>query len=539
MHNHRKTISILLIYGLALQVVLPAVAQNTPAVESSRQLSGTTAPAIPPLEKAMDLPSMQVAALAEKSPYSSAAIRKQIDALDQESKKREEAFKAATKRADGQVGDMEKELGKLKTTTNDPAIVRQRKVLHCRIAAIEKQVTDDTFEYLQEQIAADVRISKLRLLESWGEENRQIDAQIARGTAGDRPFGNVLDIGKRGSQKPFKDQEDDISWGQKELEAARQSGQFPKEIQSEVVKEYVNRLAQNIARNSDLQVPLRVMVVQQEARKNGRPVLDKDGQPEQVANAMALPGGYLIIYAGLIQAAANESELAGVVAHEMAHISARHGRRLAKKGTFFSIASLAALIGLQLIAPGLFQAASYLGYYLKGLLLQAIFNGLGIVFTLDALGVSRDFELEADQLGMQYAWKTGYDPRGFIGLFDQMSQKKGYASRTSFFATHPAFGERILNSLKESKVLESLNPNQKYITDTLEFQKIQKIVNSSLYKTKEEVEKEENKPSLHAAEPTEQECQELLAPANSGNNKISSISPPLLAAGPVLCAAQP
>jgi predicted Zn-dependent protease len=122
---------------------------------------------------------------------------------------------------------------------------------------------------------------------------------------------------------------------------------------------------------------------------------------------------------------------------------------------------------------------------------------------------------------MQYAWRAGYNPRGFIDLFDQMSQKEGYASRTSFFATHPAFGERILNSLKEYKVLESLNTNRKYITDTAEFQTIREEVNVSLRKTKEEVAEEENRPSLNPKEPSDQECQQLLGPAASAPKAAS------------------
>jgi len=169
-------------------------------------------------------------------------------------------------------------------------------------------------------------------------------------------------------------------------------------------------LAQNIARNGDLQVPPRVFVVHQELRKNGKVVLDQQGQPQQVANAMALPGWYLFVYAGMILASGTESELAGVVAHEISHAAARHAHRMASKGTWYNIAQLGAVIGLQIFAPGLFTAASYLGYQLKMLLLQGIFSGMGLIFTIDALGVSRDFELEADQLGMQYAWKSGYDP---------------------------------------------------------------------------------------------------------------------------------
>jgi Zn-dependent protease with chaperone function len=514
MKEAKKWISIFLIYLMVTPAGSAFVTGAGQATAPSTQVSGVTASASlaapPTLDEVSKLPSLEIATLAEKFRYPAPTVQKSIDTRKAESKKGENAFKTAAKQANKQVSSLERQLAALPTTTTDTAVVRQRKLIHCQLIAVEKKVTDDTFNYLQRQIATDVQISKLQLLQTWPGQDQQVKAQIKQGTTGQREFGNVLDIGRRGSLKPFRGQQDDIAWGKKEIEEARRAGLFPKEMDDPVVKEYVNRVAQNLAQNSDLQVPLNVFVVKQEVLKNGKPVLDKNGQPQQVENAMALPGGYLVIYAGLIKAAANESELAGVMAHEMAHVAARHSRRLANKGRTFNIVSLAALIGLQLVAPGLFQAASYLGYYLKGLLLQGIFNGLGIVFTLDALGVSRDFELEADQLGMQYAWKAGYDPAGFIDLFDQMSAKEGYASRTSFFATHPAFGERTINSLKEYTILESITPGRTYTSDTSEFQEIRTRVQKGLVKTKAEIIEEENRPSLNPKGPSEQECRGLL-----------------------------
>jgi hypothetical protein len=181
------------------------------------------------------------------------------------------------------------------------------------------------------------------------------------------------------------------------------------------------------------------------------------------------------------------------------------------KGQTFGIIQLAAQIGLSIFAPGLFQAASYLGYYLKGLLLQGIFQGMGLIFTMNVLGVSRDFELEADQLGMQYALKSGYDPEGFIRLFDHMSRKEGHASSTSFFATHPAYGDRIQNALKEYKALSATDrPNRAFMTDTSEFQEVKDRLRKSLQKTEQEIQEETQRPSLSRPEPSPQECDELL-----------------------------
>ena len=354
-------------------------------------------------------------------------------------------------------------------------------------------------------------LSKLDLATTWRSESRQIERKIANGTITERLYGDVINVGHRTTRKPFKGQADDQAWGKKEIDDARTNKLFPQEIKDPVVTEYVNRLANNLARNSDLEVPLKTYVVQQELKKDAKPVLGKDGQPEQVANAMALPGGFLVIYAGMILAAENESELAGVISHEMAHCAARHAHRMQGKDRTFGIIHLATSIGLSIFAPGLFQAASYLGYYLKDLLLQAIFQGMGLVFTMNVLGVSREFELEADQLGMQYAWKSGYDPEGFIRLFDHMSKKEGHASSTSFFATHPAYGDRIQTALKEYKALGATDrPNRAFMTDTSEFQEVKERLRKSLQKTEKEIQEEINRPSLKTSEPSPEECEEVL-----------------------------
>lgn len=514
MKRIRKHLSLIMAGLLVTQTVWAASGQQSlSSVPPGQEPPATVALAYqapPSLDEIVKLPSFEIAALAEKFSFDPAAVAAKTEALKKLSKQQEEAYKKTAKGAEKQVEAKERELSKLPSRTDDAAVVRSRKKIQCEIVKIRKDVTDQTYDFLQKEIATDVELARMNLLANWGSANRTLVQKISSGTASQRLHGNVLDIGNRSSQKPFKDQEDDIKWGQQEVDAARQRNVLPKEIEDPAVKEYVNRVAQNIARNSDLAVPLKVYVVQQEVRKEGKPILGKDGQPQQVTNAMALPGGSLFIFAGVVLASDNESQLAGVIAHEMAHSAARHGRRLANKGRTFGIVQLAAVIGLQIFAPGLFYAGSYLGYYLKGLLLQAIFNGMGLVFTIDALGVSRDFEIEADQLGMQYAWKTGYDPRGFIDLFDAMSQKEGYASRTSFFATHPAYGDRTLSALKEYKVLHSLATDRKYLTDTSEFQEMKERLRKSLIKTPKQIASDVEKPTLKGLEPTPAECEELL-----------------------------
>ena len=154
-------------------------------------------------------------------------------------------------------------------------------------------------------------------------------------------------------------------------------------------------------------------------------------------SAFALPGGYLFIQRGLLEAADDESELAGVVAHEMSHVVGRHGHKLMKRATIASIFYQAAQVAAVILTGGVVGVGLYYA-------LQYGFFGLGLVLNLKLLGVSRDYEKEADQLGVQYAWNAGYDPAGFIRFFDKMATKKGYVNGASWFRTHPPFYDRIL-----------------------------------------------------------------------------------------------
>lgn len=492
--------------------------ESEAAVAQSDQQAAAQFTSPPPLGQVEEMPSLEVAALAVKFSYSPKEINAQLNALKNESKNREKAYTNRAKAADKDVNNKEKALSKLPTTKADPAVVAERQKIQCQIVMVKKQVSDEALTFLQAQIGTDVKIARLNLLQGWRAAHQQIEQQITAGTISQREFGNVLDIGHRSGVKPFADQRKDVAIGEREVANARQRGQLPKSLPDSEVTEYVTQMAQGIARNSDLAVPLHVFVVQQEIRKDGKPVIGDDGQPEQVANAFALPGGFIFIYAGLVQAAQNPSELAGVVGHEIAHVTARHSARMASRASKFGLLQMAAIIGLSLFAPGLFSAGTYLAYQLKGLLLQSIMNGLGIIFTANILGVSRDSELEADILGMQYAWKAGYDPRGIVTFFDWMAQKSGYASRTSFFATHPAFGDRTLGGLKEYTALQSVEPNKQYTSDMAQFEAIKTRLAKDLHKSKEQIQKdEENRPSLHRnGEMTWEGCASLLGSEAAG-----------------------
>src|SRR5215470_2495955 len=180
-------------------------------------------------------------------------------------------------------------------------------------------------------------------------------------------------------------------------------------INDPIVTEYINRVAQNIVLHSDSKVPFTIKVVD-----------------SQEVNAFALPGGFLYVNRGLLEAADNEAEAAGVIAHEIAHVAARHGMEQASKGELFNYLSI----------PLIFFGG--IGGY-------AIRQGLGLAVPLTFLKFSRGAEKEADWLGAQYMWAAGYDPNALITFFEklQAKDKKKPGTLSKLFSTHPMTGDRI------------------------------------------------------------------------------------------------
>src|SRR5437763_12780053 len=178
-----------------------------------------------------------------------------------------------------------------------------------------------------------------------------------------------------------------------------------KMIDDPVVTEYVNRVGQNLVRNSDARVPFTIKVI------------DSDE-----VNAFALPGGFFYVNSGLILRAQEESELAGVMAHEISHVCARHGTKNATKGELMQLAT----IPLILLGPG-----GWAGY--------GIYQGLNLAIPVTYLKFSRDAEREADYLGIQYLYKTGYDPNSYVTFFEriQPDEKRRQGTLPKALSTHP------------------------------------------------------------------------------------------------------
>jgi predicted Zn-dependent protease len=231
-------------------------------------------------------------------------------------------------------------------------------------------------------------------------------------------------------------------------------------IDDPVVVEYVNRVGQNLVRNSDARVPFTIKVI------------DSD-----VVNAFALPGGFFYVNSGLILRAQEESELAGVMAHEISHVTARHGTKQATKGELMQLAT----IPLILLGPG-----GWAGY--------GIYEASQLAIPFSYLKFSRDAEREADYLGLQYMYKAGYDPNAYVTFFEriQADEKRQPGTIPKIFSTHPPTPERIANTQKE--IARILPAKQEYVVTTSEFDTVKARLRNIVFSRK--VQAAPGKPTL-------------------------------------------
>jgi predicted Zn-dependent protease len=238
-------------------------------------------------------------------------------------------------------------------------------------------------------------------------------------------------------------------------------------IRDPTITEYVNRIGQNLVRNSDAQVPFTIKVI------------DSDE-----VNAFALPGGFFYVNSGLILAADEESELAGVMAHEIAHVAARHATRQMTRAQWANIGTI----------PLIFVGGG-IGY--------AVRSAAGLGLPLTFLSFSRGFESEADYLGLQYMYKAGYDPNAFVQFFEKLQarEKKKPGTLAKAFSTHPQTPDRITKSQDEiSKILPA---KAQYVVTTSEFADVKTRLASLENRRKLVDDKDAKKPSLRRTSSTE------------------------------------
>jgi predicted Zn-dependent protease len=207
-------------------------------------------------------------------------------------------------------------------------------------------------------------------------------------------------------------------------------------VEDPAVMEYVNDLTQRLVRNSDARIPFTVKVID-----------------DAEVNAFALPGGFLYVHTGLIRAAENEAELAGVIAHEIAHVAARHATKNMSRSTLWN------LVSIPLVFAG-------------GPAGVAVRQAAGFALPMSLLKFSRNAEREADLLAVQYEYAAGYDPVALIQIFERL--KAGERDKSSIlsraFSCHPTTGDRIRRA--QEAIATYLPARETYLVTTSTFDEV-------------------------------------------------------------------
>lgn len=264
------------------------------------------------------------------------------------------------------------------------------------------------------------------------------------------PQGLAAEAGKREPKNPKEDVEAigerDVGKGinfysiEKEIALGRQLAEeverSAKIVDDAMISEYVNRIGQNLVRNSDARVPFTIKVIESDE-----------------VNAFALPGGFFFVNTGILKLAESEAELAGVMAHEIAHVTARHGTRQATRGEIANLATIPLIFLGGWSGYGIQQAANF-------------------AIPMTFLKFSRNFEREADFLGTQYLYNSGYDPTAMVQFFErlQAQEKSKKNALAKVFSSHPMTEGRI--RLVQETMDELLPARPEYAVNTSEFEEI-------------------------------------------------------------------
>ena len=302
---------------------------------------------------------------------------------------------------------------------------------------------------------------------------------------------NPEEIGSRNINKGFTgwlggSREKEIAIGR---QIAAQVEQQSKILDDPVITEYVNRVGQNIALHSDVKVPVTIKVI------------DSDE-----VNAFALPGGFLFVNKGLILAADNEAELAGVMAHELGHVAARHAMENAGKAKLINYGMLAGMI------------------FGGGIVGNVLYNGGGLLQGLIGLKFTRQAEEEADRLGVQYLYAAGYDPTAMATMFEKLSaqNKKKTKGVAKLLMSHPDSLDRRDSSLE---LVARFPEREEYIVNSSEFQHVKehlfRSTNAKASIITDVDESENDRPTLKRRQPENDN-------SDGSNEEIKNDAPPKL-----------
>src|SRR6202166_3068 len=231
-------------------------------------------------------------------------------------------------------------------------------------------------------------------------------------------------------------------------------------VNDPVISEYVNRVGQNLVRNSDAKVPFTIKVIDSEE-----------------INAFALPEGFFFVNTGILLNADNEAEMAGVMAHEIGHVAARHGTRQATRGQLVNYGTI----------PLIFLGG-WAGY--------AIRQGIGLAIPMGFLTFSRAMESEADLLGLEYMYKAGYDPTCFVDFFEKIQslEKRKPGTMAKVFSSHPPTDDRI--KVAQKNIQELLKAKPEYVVNTSEFSDVKTRVMAMHNQRKIDNSKDSGRPTL-------------------------------------------
>ncbi len=332
------------------------------------------------------------------------------------------------------------------------------------------------------------------------KDAKKKDAKPAPTPAGPAALGTKEDPAQIGKRNINKGTDKFFGWlggsQEKEMQIGRQLSleveQQAKMVEDPMITEYVNRVGQNVVLHSDAKIPFTIKVI------------DSDE-----VNAFALPGGFFFVNKGLILAADNEAELAGVMAHEIAHVAARHAMENQGKGTLMNYGMLAGIIFGGPIASTVLQ------------------NGGGIFGALGMLKFSRGAEVEADRLGVQYLYASGYDPNGMSTMFEKLASqnKKKPGTLSRLFSSHPQSVDRRDTSLQ---LVARFPEKEEYVISTSEFQRVKshlfRVTNAKAGVVTDYDQTDDSKPTLKKRQPEGSESPVL----NGEPGSSSSDAPPKL-----------